>query len=84
LKYRPALGRIRAGGKLMEKDRLLYPISEEVFNQKFLPVIGRAFIRKGCQPKSPHYKAFFALMYILKTGRTLRDLPETYGYWHMI
>jgi hypothetical protein len=71
--------RQRVGG-----NKRLYPISEEVFNKKVLPVIEAGHIWKGRPPKVSHYQVFCAILYILRTGCPWRDLPEIYGYWHVV
>jgi hypothetical protein len=43
----------------MKKNKRLFPITEEVFNEKILPVIDGNYIRKGRPPKVLHYKAFW-------------------------
>jgi transposase len=68
----------------MEKNERLYPISEEVFNRKVLPIIEKSYIWKGRPPKVSHYQAFCGILYILRTGCPWRDLPCEYGYWHVI
>jgi transposase len=68
----------------MEGNERLYPISEELFNRKVLPIIEGDYIRKGRPPKVSHYKAFCGILYSLRTGCPWRDLPEVYGYWHVI
>ena len=68
----------------METNKRLYPISERVFNEVVLPVIEGNYIWKGRPPKVCHYKAFCGIMYILRTGCPWRDLPQAYGYWHVI
>jgi transposase len=68
----------------MEENKRLYPISEEVFNQKVLPIIEADYIWKGRPPKVSLYQIFCAILYILRTGCPWRDLPEVYGYWHVI
>jgi transposase len=68
----------------MEGNKRLYPISEELFNQKVLPIIEDDYIWKGRPPKASHYQVFCGILYILRTGCPWRDLPEVYGYWHAI
>jgi transposase len=65
-------------------NKRLYPISETVFNEAVLPVIEGNYMGKGRSPKVPHYKAFCGILYILRTGSPWRDLPEEYGYWHVV
>ena len=68
----------------MERNERLYPVSEEEFNEPVIPVIEGNNIGKGRRPKVPHYKAFCGIMYTLRTGCPWRDLPEEYGFWHVI
>jgi transposase len=68
----------------MEGNKGLYPISEEVYKWKVLPVIEGNYIWKGRPPKVAHYKAFCGIRYIQRTGWPWRDLPVEYGYWHVI
>jgi transposase len=73
----------RRRGKAYGENKRLYPISEEVFNRKVLPVIEGDYIWKGRPPKASHYQAFCGILYILRTGCPWRDLPSDYGYWHV-
>ncbi|MDR2797358.1 MAG: hypothetical protein LBB80_03355 [Treponema sp.] len=68
----------------MERNKRLYPISEEVFKRKVLPIIEGDYIWKGGLPPVSHYKAFCGILYILRTGCSLRDVVEGYGYGHVI
>jgi transposase len=68
----------------MERNEWLYPISEEWFNEAVLPIIQASHRGKGRPPKVSHYKAFCGILYILRTGCPWRDLPEEYGYWHVV
>jgi transposase len=68
----------------MEENKRLYPISEELFNQKILPIIEGDYIGKGRPPKVSYYQAFCGILYILRTSCPWRDLPPEYGYWHTI
>ncbi|MDR2070001.1 MAG: transposase [Treponema sp.] len=67
----------------MENKRL-YPVSEEVFNRTVLPVIEGSYTWKGRPPKVSHYQVFCGILYILRTGCPWRDLPEEYGFWHVV
>jgi hypothetical protein len=69
--------------KLERKERL-YPISEKKFPEAVLPVIEAGCRGKGRPPKVSPYKAFCGILYILRTGRPWRDLPEEYGRWHVV
>jgi hypothetical protein len=42
----------------MTENERLYPVSEELFNRRILPVIEVNYIWKGRPPKVPHYKVF--------------------------
>jgi hypothetical protein len=54
LKYKAAYGSIQAGGgRHMERNKRVYPISEEEFNRKVLPIIEEATSGKGVRPKYP-------------------------------
>jgi hypothetical protein len=55
----------------MEENKWLYPISEELFNRKVLPVVEGDYIWKGCSPKVSLYQAFCGILYILRTGLSL-------------
>jgi transposase len=68
----------------MERNKRLYPISEEKFTELVLPVIQASYRGKGRPPEVPHYKAFCGILYVLRTGCPWRDLPEDYGYWHVV
>ncbi|MDR2742352.1 MAG: transposase, partial [Treponema sp.] len=39
---------------------------------------------KGRPPEVSHYKAFCGILYVLRSGCPRRDLPEEYGYRHVI
>jgi hypothetical protein len=52
----------------MERNKRLYPISEELFNQKVLPIIEDDNIRKRRPPEVSRYQAFCGIRYILRTG----------------
>jgi transposase len=68
----------------MEENERLYPISEEMFNQKVLSIIEEDYVWKGRPPKVSHYKAFCGILYILRTDCSWRNLPPEYGYWHVV
>ena len=61
-----------------------YPIKESEFNLRILPLIISYKNRSGRPPKSSHYQAFCAILYILRTGVPWRDLPQCFGNWHTI
>jgi transposase len=68
----------------MKENNRLFPVTEEVFNRKILPVIEGNYIRKGRPPEVSHYLAFCGILYILRNGCPQRDLPAVYGHRHVI
>jgi transposase len=68
----------------MKKNKRLFPVTEEVFNRKILPVIEGNYIRKGRPPEVSRYRAFCGILYILRNGCPQRDLPAVYGHRHVI
>jgi len=65
-------------------DKRLYPLDKKTFDNWVLPVIENNYIWKGRPPKISHYKAFCAILYVLRTGIPWRDLPKIFGNWHSI
>lgn len=65
-------------------DKRLYPMSPEFFSTYILPIIEGNYIWKGRPPLISHYQVFCAILYILRTGISWRDLPGCYGNWHNI
>ena len=65
-------------------DKRLYPIDIKDFNLWVLPVIEQNYIWKGRPPIISHYKAFSAILYVLRTGIAWRDIPKCFGNWHSI
>ncbi|MDR0629575.1 MAG: transposase [Treponema sp.] len=45
-----------------------------------MPVIEGDYRWKGCPPQVPDYRVFCGILYILRSGCPLRDLPSEYGY----
>ncbi|MDR0678532.1 MAG: transposase [Holosporaceae bacterium] len=65
-------------------DRL-YPFSENVFNEKILPLILEETTPMGGRPpKISHYVCFCAMLKILSCSIPWRDCPREYGSWHTI
>jgi hypothetical protein len=60
----------------MEETKRLYPLSEVCFNRKVLPIIEGTYMWKGRPPKVSPYTVWCAILYILRTGCPLRDVPE--------
>lgn len=65
-------------------DKRLYPISLDYFNATIKPIIRSSFSRAGRPRTISDYQVFSAIMYVLRTGISWRDLPKCYGYWHSI
>ena len=65
-------------------DKRIFPITEQYFNKDILPIIEQSYIWKGRPPKISHYKIFCAILYILRTGDSWRDLPPIYGPWNAV
>ena len=65
-------------------DKRLYPISRKYFAINIEPIIRGCFSRAGRPHTISDYKVFSAIMYVLRTGISWRDLPKCYGYWHSI
>jgi transposase len=70
------------GGFIMNSR--LYPVSETFFNEHINPLITSSYSRAGRPRIVSHYQVFSALLYVLRTGISWRDLPECYGYWHTV
>ena len=65
-------------------DKRLFPISREYFDTEIKPLIEGAHIKSGRPEKVSHYHVFCAILYVLRTGVSWRDLPACYGYWHTV
>jgi transposase len=65
-------------------NKRYYPMSEEKFKEHVEPLIIAGYKWKGRPPRIDHYQLFCAVMYVLRTCCSWRDLPECYGYWHVI
>lgn len=55
-----------------------------VFKQTIEPLISLHYKRPGRPPKESHYHFFCAVLYVLRTGVSWRDLPSCFGSWHTI
>jgi transposase len=63
----------------------MYPIIEEVFNNKILPIIEKYTTPLGGRPpKISHYVCFCAILKMLMVSLPWRDCPKEYGPWHTI
>ena len=65
-------------------EKRKYPISESKFKELIEPIINKELKKPGRPSKVSHYKFLCAVLYILRTGVSWRDLPQEYGSWHTI
>jgi hypothetical protein len=56
-----------------------YPLQLADFKREIEPHIISAKNRSGRPSKVSHYKFFCAVLYVLRTGVSWRDLPSFYG-----
>ncbi len=61
-----------------------YPIQESDFIRDIQPHIVRHYKRPGRPEGISHYQFFSAVLYLLRTGISWRDIPAFYGNWHTI
>jgi len=70
-----------------ERNKRLYPIDEQAFNEHILPVIEahtRGMGLGGRPPKISHYVCFCAMLTMMRVSQPWRDLDPIYGPWHTI
>lgn len=65
-------------------DSRLFPLSQEFFQETIEPLISMHYKRPGRPPKEGHYAFFCAILYVLRTGISWRDLPPCFGPWHTV
>ncbi|MGL5720280.1 MAG: transposase [Alphaproteobacteria bacterium] len=61
-----------------------YPIDESYFVKEIQPHIALSYKRVGRPAQISHYQFFCAVLYVLRTGVSWRDVPAHYGSWHTI
>jgi len=66
----------------MERGKRLCPIEKEQFNRLAVPIIEAGYMRKGCSLEMACYAVLFRILYVLRTGAPLCDLPSEYGEWY--
>ena len=65
-------------------DKRLYPLEKSYFMHEIDPLIKSCYSSAGRPQKVSNYNVFSAMLYVLRTGVSWRDLPKCYGYWHTI
>jgi transposase len=65
-------------------DKRLFPITREFFELNIKPLIRSGYIKAGRPHLIDDYQVFCAMLYVLRTGISWRDLPECYGHWHRV
>ncbi|PJF20699.1 MAG: hypothetical protein CUN56_14855 [Phototrophicales bacterium] len=65
-------------------DKRLYPVSPEFFRFHIKPLMDSFYSRAGRPAVISDYQIFCAVLYVLRTGISWRDLPTCYGYWHSV
>lgn len=65
------------------KDRF-FPLSEQSFKEHVIPLIYSHHKRPGRPPKIGYYVFFCAILYVLRTGISWRDVPVCFGKWHTL
>ena len=61
-----------------------FPICPEFFAQVVEPLIYAHYKRPGRPSQGGHYQFFCAVLYVLRTGISWRDLPPCFGSWHTV
>ena len=65
-------------------DKRLFPVTPEFFNTNIKPLIKSSYLKAGRPAEISDYHVFCAMLYILRTGISWRDLPPCYGHWHRV
>jgi len=65
-------------------DKRLFPVSREFFDREIRHLIEDVRIKTGRPPRINNYLVFCAILYVLRTGISWRDLPACYGGWHTV
>ena len=61
-----------------------YPISNDYFQEHIHPLLIELKDGRGRPSLISDYDFFCAVLYIMRTGISWRDLPDRYGSWHTI
>ena len=59
-----------------------FPITQTFFYSGIKPLINKCYSNAGRPPKVSDYNVFCAMIYVLRTGISWKDLPPCYGNWH--
>ena len=62
-------------------DIRLFPVSRSFFNDYIRPLISHYYSKAGRPATIDDYQVFCAMLYVLRTGISWRDLPKCYGNW---
>jgi transposase len=65
-------------------DIRLYPVTPEFFKITIKPLIDSYYSKSGRPAKISDYQVFCAMLYVLRTGISWRDLPPCFGHWNHI
>ncbi len=55
-----------------------FPIETDIFDKRILPLIIQQQNRSGRPTKVSHYTFFCAILYVMRTGVSWRDLPPLF------
>lgn len=65
-------------------DTRLFPVEPEFFKEHIMPLIKKGYSKAGRPQKISNYLVFCAMLYVLRTGISWRDLPPCYGHWNHV
>ncbi len=65
-------------------DLKYYRLKEDDFRKQIEPYISTRYKRPGRPAGVSHDQFFCAVLYVLRTGVSWRDVPMCYGKWHTI
>ena len=65
-------------------DKRLFPVTLEYFDKNIKPLIEKHYSRAGRPQKISQYHVFCAMLYVLRTGISWRDLPPCFGPWNEV